>query len=289
MNLKCRNRVRPIFFGSCSFALRVAIVLSVCGAAVASDKKNVESLTLDFRTSQFDNDNLRLFGSGTSQFVKPTKEGLAISAPKDKQVKELGFGPKFTLRGDFEITASFEIMKLDDPDAGYGVGPSLYIATNSPAEDAATVARLKRIKEGDVFSTHSATSIPQSEGKPKREHSVKMFDTTAKAGRLRLVRKGKTLRYLVSEAGPEAEFRELKQLEFTDADVTLVRVSLNRNGAGTPAEMRWLDFAVTAKTLVGRSQPPAAVDSPVWPWVAVATGLVLLVAVVWLWRKSKTR
>jgi len=103
-----------------------AFVLSWLGGRCAA-----EEFRFDFRNSQFDNEALRLFGSGTSQFVKPTKKGLAISAPKDKQVKELGFGPKFTLRGDFEITAGFEITKFDDPDAGYGVGPSLYIATNS--------------------------------------------------------------------------------------------------------------------------------------------------------------
>ena len=264
--------------------LGVSIEESVCNAAPPSSPV----YSIDFRGIKFDNDNMRLFGSGTSQFVKPTKEGLAISAPKDKQVKELGFGPKFTLRGDFEITAGFEISKLDDPDAGYGVGPSLYLATNSPAEDAATVARLKRIKEGDVFSTHSATNVAQPDGKPKRQHSVKMFDTAAMTGRLRLVRAGKTLRYLVSEGGPEADFRELQQLEFTDADVTLVRVSINRNGAGTPAEMRWLDFTVTAKAFIGKSQSRAAVVVSMWPWVAMASGLVLLAVVVWLWRRRMT-
>ena len=254
---------------------------TVCAAAPPPE----HAYSIDFRTTQFDNDDLRLFGAGTSQFVKPTKEGLAISAPQDKQVKELGFGPRFTIRGDFEITAGFEMTRLDDPDAGYGVGPSLYIATNSPAEDAATVSRLKRIKEGDVFSTRLATSIPQPGGKPKRDHSVKLFDTTAKAGRLRLVREGKTLRYLVSDAEPDAVFRELKQIEFTDADVTLVRVALNRNGAATPAEMRWLDFSVTAKALVGRSQPkPVGVA---WPWVALVLGSVLLAVVVWLWLSRK--
>jgi len=287
VRLTCLRRTSGVSFGWCSITLGVAIVFSMSGAADASDKKNVESLTVDLRAAQFDNDNLRLFGSGTSQFVKPTKEGLAISAPQDKQVKELGFGPKFTLRGDFEITAGFEITKLDDPDGGYGVGPSLHIATSSPAADAATVSRLKRVKEGDVFSTHSATNVAQSDGKPKRKHSVKMFDTTAMTGRLRLVRAGKTLRYLVSEGGPEAEFRELKQIEFTDADVTLVRVSLNRNGAGTPAEMRWLDFAVTAKAFVGKGQSWTAVVASVWPWVAMASGLVLLVVVVWLWRRRQ--
>lgn len=264
-------------------AFGVPIEESVCKAAPPS----WPVYSIDFRGISFDNNNLRLFGAGTSQFVKPTKEGLAISAPKDKQVNELGFGPKFTLRGDFEITAGFEITKLDDPDAGYGVGPSLYIATNSPAEDAATVSRLKRVKEGDVFSTHSASNVAQPDGNPKRQHSVKMFDTTATTGRLRLVRTGKTLRYLVSEGGPEAEFRELKQLEFTDADVTLVRVSLNRNGAATPAEMRWSDFTVTAKAFIGKSQSRASVVASVWPWVAMACGLVLLVAVVWLWRRRQ--
>ncbi len=134
----------------------------------ASERAMVER-RFDFRGGQFDNTELRVVGQGTAKCFQPGSEGLRISIPGGSSPGKVAFKPQSGIEGDFEITASFELVRIGKPNKGYGVGPGIYISTKSRGEDAATLSRLVRVKEGDVFGAHYATSAdPKNEGKRKQ-------------------------------------------------------------------------------------------------------------------------
>jgi hypothetical protein len=240
--------------------------------------------TLDFRNHSFDNRRLRLIGTGATSLLKPASEGLSVALPAGTNLDEVGFAPRFRLRGDFQITLDYRISELTRPKQGYGVGPGIYVMTASEDRQAATLGRVFRVKEGHVFTAHHAR---ESDGDSPRQQSVRFFDTDTDEGQLRLERIGSRLQYSV--AGSDGSWRMLHETEFTDGDVTLARIALNRNGAGDkiPATVVFRSAVIRADRFVGDD------DEFAMGWLALALLVLVLgglsAAGVWLVRKRKGR
>jgi hypothetical protein len=238
--------------------------------------------TLDFRNHTFDNRRLRLIGTGATSLLKPASEGLSVALPAGTALDEVGFAPRFRLRGDFQITLDYKIADVTRPKQGYGVGPGIYVMTASEDRQAATLGRVFRVKEGHVFTTHQAR---ESDGDGSRQQSVRFFDTDTDEGQLRLERIGNRLQYSV--AGSDGSWRMLHETDFTDADVTLARIALNRNGAGDtiPATVLFRSAVIRADRFVGDD------DGFAMGWLALALLVLggLSAAGVWLVRKRKGR
>jgi|GEM_PF-920625 len=254
--------------GAVGARLRFALLLPILWAIlpIGSGLLGAE-YEVDFRNSRFDNARLRLMGPGAQTLIRPSPDGLVISMPRGSHADEVGFAPRFSLRGDFEITLEYELIRIAQPKEGYGVGPTVYIITVSEEEDAATVGRLHRVEEGQVHSTHLART-PGGEG--RRHHDVGFFQNDTRRGLLRLTRVDDRLRFAAS-AGGEADFRTLRETSFSTGDVRLVRVALMRNGAGPeiPAEVRLKRFSLRAE------QFPDSSDSR-W-WLGLGLGLAVLI------------
>ena len=273
------NRWRSGAIWAC---LRFVLVLQILWAIppIGSGALGAE-YEVDFSNSRFDNARLRLMGPGAPTLVRPSPDGLVISMPRGSNADEVGFAPRFSLRGDFEITLQYELLQIAQPKEGYGVGPTVYIITVSEEEDAATVGRMHRVEEGQVHSTHLART-PGGEG--RRHHDVRFFENDTRRGLLRLTRVGDQLRFAAS-AGGEADFRTLRELRFSTGDVRLVRVALMRNGAGPeiPAEVRLKHFSIRA------DQFPDYSDSRwrLWLGLAVLFGLVGIGIGGVVWRRKR--
>ena len=238
----------------------------------------------DFRNGQFDNSRLLLVGRGAARLALPTPVGLRTYIPDGVGPDKVGFMPKLVLRGDFEITATFAIQSTNPPDKGHGVGPTIHIVTCSEDAHAATVGRIRRRGEGDVFSAHYAhnprgNQTGDKEG--KRNRDVRFLKTKARTGRLRLTRFGTKLRFLAAEEESE-QFRELWEIDFTDADVRQIRVGLDRHGAATSADVVWKDFIIRAHEF----PKSARLD-----WLLYGAGalvsVVVLVGGVSYWRRCR--
>lgn len=239
---------------------------------------------VDFRDGNFDNRQLSLIGAGSSRLIKAGPSGLLIKTPAKIAINEVGFAAKCVVKGDFEITASYEILDLAKPDSGYGVGPCMHVLTESKAEHAATLSRLQRVKEGDVYAAHSAWYADAENGPREREHRVRLFDTKADSGKLRMVRSGTKLQYLVADERSE-EFRQVDQVEFTDADVELIRISLNRNGAQSDATVLWKDFSIRAKEISDLPRRRPGLGVLFW----MISGLVVVCAAFGTWYRRRAR
>src|SRR5262245_5438591 len=105
----------------------------------------------DLRTHDFSTPILRLVGPEANRLAKRDAGGLRVTLPGRKAQGSVGVATGFPVRGDFEVTASFDLLRVEKPTAGFGAGVSLYALADSDAKDAVSLARLV-LKDGkEVF------------------------------------------------------------------------------------------------------------------------------------------
>jgi len=124
----------------------VACVVSAIFAIGAETASN--QAFWDFRNEQFP-DELMWFGANTLQFAKPTKEGIRITLPaEEKAVGPVGVTRKQPLHGDFELTVSYELLNVDTPTKGTGIGVRLIVVAQNEKKDKGLEAVLSILKKG---------------------------------------------------------------------------------------------------------------------------------------------
>lgn len=255
----------------------------LAGPAGAEPEKSLVERRFDFRGAQVDNLQLRPVGPGATNFLAPTADGMRIAVPALEGGADIGVAARFAIGGDFEITATYELVDVPKPDAGYGVGPSLHVRISSAGDDAATIGRLHRLAEGQVCSAHYATTPASAAPGTQRRHRVRLAASSAKSGKLRLVRSEGILRYLVAD-GEGDEFRLIDGVETTQGPIEEIRVVLARNGASTPAEVLLKEFTIRAEQVF---EP-----TPWAGWGGRAAIVVLALAALggglWYWRKRRS-
>jgi len=232
----------------------------------------------DFRGGKPIHPVMRIFGPDLDRVMAHEPMGLHIRVAADrKQFGPVGVSPKFHISGDFEITATFQLLSADP---GYfSAGVNLRVISGHPMRIAADFARYNWSGEGGVFFTHVVRIKEAALEKPEkdrteedREHDVSLFATTAGYGRLRLKREGSTLHYLVAEEDEET-FRELVQKEFT-ADDCIVRF-VCYTGPKRGADVRLVDLRIRAEKLPVTTAPPRRLGPLAWGVIIVACALAL--------------
>src|SRR5262245_10004120 len=92
-------------------------------STVGQTEEYAQDFHHDFRGASLP-DELGLQGGA----MTPEKEGLRITLPRDrKRMGQVGVFTNFPVKGNFEITAAYEILHADQPSEGWGVGVTLYI------------------------------------------------------------------------------------------------------------------------------------------------------------------
>jgi hypothetical protein len=199
-----------------------------------------------------------LVGPNAATVVKPEDAGLRITLPANRQNRQpVGLHMKFPLSGDFEITASYELLAADKPPPGrirYGVGVNLLISLGPEQARMAKIARYL-VDQGTGY----VADITVKEAPTPYQSQFVPSDN--RAGKLRLRREGSTLRYLV--AGREGQpFEEIYQSEFGPDEIGVIR--LVANTAGTPAgvDVRLADLRIRHGTPLDPVQPEPAAEQP---------------------------
>ncbi|MFI4851381.1 MAG: DUF1583 domain-containing protein [Gimesia chilikensis] len=223
----------------CYFTAVLILILGGVPAPVLAQSETREAY-FSFRGEEFDNKLLVPLGRGTVRLFQPRPEGLLFRLPAGHKLPALGISPRFQIEGDFEITAAYEVPVWKDPKAGYGMGPSLYLKLNDETGSAVALGRLLRPGKKHVFSTMLSGTVDE-----KRNYHVKLYDTSVNSGKLKLVRTGGLLKFLVTEDSPN-EFRELRQVELGTADVELLRLGAQQSDPETPVQVLWKDLSIKA-------------------------------------------
>ncbi len=226
--------------------------------------------------------------------VKPEDEGLRITLPATREKNyPIVVMPALTLTGDFEITGAYELLAADRPTKGYGVGVNLTIATNEARDRFAKVSRILRAQEGSVYLTEFWKHDP-------KVYKASSVPSEVKAGQLRLVRAGATVRFLVADA-PGNDFRVLAERDFGTEDVPRVGFTVADSGSpGNAVDARLVDLRIRFQNVaavgVATKAPNADVAVPSadrgWLMAALLIGAAIVVfigvgagAAFFLWRR----
>ena len=198
---------------------------------------------------------------------------MRIQFPLDYQGNRsvgLGWNFPFKVKGDFEITIRFEILKEPDPTLVKGMGTRATLGVNLETTEIHEAAVSHKMYGKDaIFFTTWLNS-------PAIKTDIQKFPAKnkAKAGRLRLVRTGSTIACLAAE-GTSNEFTLLKEFPFDNADVRLA-VLLHRDGQ-PPSRVGGPHFRSSASVRTSSARVNAATCLPSQPGagnVALALGLV---------------
>jgi RNA polymerase sigma factor (sigma-70 family) len=262
---------------------------------------------------------LSIYGLDAVECVKYEANGLRITLPPGcpKQRPGTGVVTDFGVKGDFEISAAFEI--LNEPNAGLGGNVTdlkLVLAPLEPPtpgvwrrsnQNRAVLARqaagrgLSGAFDADV--TKWDPEIPHDQwGNPifakVETHQNRRQLALAKSGRLRAVRNGSLLSFAVSD-GAGKDFTILHTAEFGGKDLKNVRLLGSTGGPGANFDIRVTDLRIRAdaffKTAESLTPAPAAAGSskrnwlPTLTWAAAPVAIIVLSLGIWAFYLRRPR
>jgi serine/threonine-protein kinase len=225
----------------------------------------------DFRTADFDPQVLVPFGPG----VEWDGKGLRIALEPGRDGRHnTGIDTAFTVRGDFEITTGYEILRAERPTMGYGVGVGLYAPIDPDTQNAVSLSR--RLMPDGTARFISNRMTPDN---GKINFRVKTMPSGSTVGKLRLERVGPVLRTFVAD-GADAPFVQIDELEFDTADLRFVRVEGDNGASQAGFDIRLSDLDIRSTDLPTQSgaEPGAEASSGGRRWSAAAGLIVLLIA-----------
>ncbi len=212
-----------------------------------------EEFAFDFRGGQYDARLLLPLGIRSrfgASLLKREERGLRILIPKGQAERKpwLGFAPALDIGGDFEITATYEILSTgSDRNEGSSVGPSLHLF----AEETLNNAGFRRVMQADGDAFLVDWRVADRAGGRSRGREI--IPANSPAGQLRLIRTGGVLSFLAREEGDD-RFRVLWQIEFGTTPIGLVRVESWAEGAQDDVDILWKDLTIRAESL--KESPP---------------------------------
>jgi hypothetical protein len=256
------------------FELSLVARAVVCGLLCLCTFRGASAaeISQDFRGRPYDPELFRPTGPGASSAIQPDTRGLRITlSPEHGMKPAVGIVLRTGFQGDFEITMEYEILKVEPPTGGSGAGVSLYLTMVSYTKDAATIWRAVDKNGGLFFMSHRATTPIGG----KREHrGGERIPASSSTGRLRLVRNGSTLTYLVADGASE-EYTEIYETELGEDDIDMVRFAADNGGSAT-----LVDVVIPSIVIKSDDSGPVELLPPRpsrWPlWVGLASGGVLL-------------
>jgi hypothetical protein len=208
-------------------------------------------LDWDFRQG-LDEKNMKLLtGGGAPAVCTATSEGIRCTIPPGyARVQPCGVELGLGLRGDFEITARYQIFSL--PPGEPGGFPGLKLSIWDVNGEWAQMGRQNRFAPGNLFTAHHREA-----GGKVGSGSERTMPTSVTVGRLSLRRTGTTLHYLVTTDQSE-ELVELRTVDFSPDDVTKIHLAAQTRGSVGGIDMVWQDLHIESDAVLGLADKGAA-------------------------------
>jgi hypothetical protein len=233
--------------------------------------------------------------------VTVEKDGLRVLHPRGrKDTRQAGVISILPVRGDFEITAAYNIVHADVPTEGWGVGVSLSIQKEWPERsDRAGINRLVKPK-GIHQIGWGCENTPPGQTRRSTGHTV---PCDAMILRLRIKREQSMLSYWWAPGLDGEDFQAIGTAEFGPDDVHAVVMNATTGNSPLELDARFLDLKIRSTdrsptTNVAIRSPanrsPALTDSSTpaaeqprvrrwWLLLALALGILVFVTVM-TWR-----
>jgi len=201
-------------------------------------------------------------------------------------VGQVGLYSYFALGGDFEISATFQVVSLPPPKSGYGASFGIEVEREGADEPrAVSIARLVQPSGAGGFVVK--LGVPQERGPLHRRtmNNNEPFPSKAKKGMLVLRRKGAEVTCLASESYEDAP-SELCKVPFTAKMVNKVRLFADPGDAPNLVDGKLADVAIKADEITGTPRPDRGVGGL---WLTVAALAVLALLGWWYYRRRRSR
>jgi hypothetical protein len=219
------------------------------------------------------------------------KEGLRIKLTKDRKATgQVGVFTNFPIKGNFEITAAYEILHADQPTEGWGVGTTLFIYAEETNKDAAGIYRLNLPKGAQAMKWNS---IVMRDG--QRDAKGNRIACDAKIFRLRMTRSRRTLTCFWAPGLAGNDFREIGRTEeFFGGDITSVVLNTTTGNQRHDLDARFVDLRIrsSVKSLSGPEVASSAVERVQRRWrlllVVLLVGIALSAGLLtWVLRRHR--
>jgi len=222
------------------------------------------------------------FSGGGKDHGRQTSDGPRLTIPPGADAY-CGVKAKFDVQGDFEITAAYTIESLPEPEVDSHTGLKLSIR-DVDGQEIVTLGHW--VLPGGVQVFKAGKSVMQESG--KYAHDVRMTVTATTSGKLRLVRTGSMLEYLVAE-GPGDEFVEIRTLEFSPANLSSIDLAAQTGGSLQGIDVVFTGLDIQAETLSVHVEPSSNLLVNLL-LIGVGVALVVLVAVGLLrWQNKRSK
>ena len=241
----------------------LSLVLLVClcvttgtVAAQAPQKEYAATYHEPFKGPPKKAEDFTLIGSDAAKCVKFEPEGLRITMPAGRTRTPTGVATRFGLKGDFEITVRYEILKEPPPeDAGsIGVGTRISLRVNLiwPEVSEASIRRKVALFQPIHIKTFRYLRQAGDREPDKVEHE---FPVKEKTGRFRLVRTGANIAYYLAE-GRDEKFVLLRTYSYGADDVKDVWIYGQSSSDKAVLDARFTDLHIGAAALPRLAAPP---------------------------------
>ena len=226
---------------------------------------------LSFLKKNYDVRWLRIAApGGATTLVRPDPRGVRITIP-EKLGDSVAIETKFGLRGDFDVRASFEVLSIQRPTVGFGVGPELLVKPPGDWDKLASVSRFVNPKDTII----SAVYLRKIDGETVVRGNWPQ--TMIKKGTFRLVRTGPTMHYLIAN-GDSQEFVELFQAAFGTEDLEMARFGAVTGGSPSSADVLFSHLSIHAEELPGLAGGSESTHRSPWPLLAAGLAVIGLAA-----------
>ncbi len=236
--------------------LLISLILLAFGLGIASwylgseeetDSRKVPLTEFhqDFHNKEIKELRVQPSFEGAIAFLTPEADGLRLTLPaRDVKHIETGVIAPIKAQGDFQITAGYEIIKVDPENAGNGISFEIHLTTNSLTMETLGFTRfINRDGSGRyIFGRRTTNALGKRQDIPGfREISIPIVG--GKSGQMRIERIGPVAVLSDAEVGSK-EFRELFKVHLGSDDVFRFRVGINPNGASSFVDIRLLDIRI---------------------------------------------
>ena len=228
----------------------------------------------DFRSGPLPDELVRNPGYYPMDFEK---DGLRIKLPKDrKNMGQVGIITNFPIKGDFEITAAYEILHADQPTDGWGVGATMFVMCGEDTgKDAVGIYRLNRAK--GVQTIHWNCVVIRD---GQRDYKDGRIACDAKLFRLRMTRSKKTVTCFWAPGLSGGEFHEIGSTAFISDDVRSVTLNTTTGNKRYDLDARFVDLRIrsSVKSMSEPEQGPSVGERMQKRWRLMLVALLFGVA-----------
>src|SRR5262245_29318912 len=261
-------------------ALSMALVATTsCTQQPGQERRYAYDIHFDLRDEPLPPDFV-ISPKELDRFVHSEPDGLRSTLPNGRDdLTRVAIGTRFGVEGDFDITATLEILAAEQPAEGFGAGVTLFINKVDRHYEGATLGRLLRSGGKDVVLWDHVLGKPG----PERTFDADTRPCTDQRFRMRLKRTGGRLSYALAKGLEGAAFEELPAKHFGNDGVNQIVVIVTTGNQPVGVDVRWIDLRVLCDGIRG-PMPAVAVQTagPSRAWLLagslVSVLLLLLVA-----------